>query len=117
MGVEEAPHIFILRIEAERKKLSVDMEATYHAFVHRLPYATRVTLENLRSTKSLVSAASFGWNDIVRHAKSEQVGGSLLKPGERAPEPQVAPTSVPVSAPTQAPAQVQAPVKPASDAT
>jgi hypothetical protein len=54
-GDSEDPWAFILCVEIERKKLSIDAEAAYYSFVHRLPLNARAKLEHMRSAKALIS--------------------------------------------------------------
>ncbi len=78
----EEASAYVLRVEAARKKRGVDKETTFHSFTHRLPLEVRVKLETARGAKAVISGADFGWGDVVAWANSEQLGGSLVKPGE-----------------------------------
>ncbi len=88
---------FALRVEMERKRLSANRVATWHAFKGYLDDPTMQVLEMVRvNKKTSGAAAAFGWEDVVTVCKDRTSGLALT----------ARPPAVPSRAP---PARVAAP--------
>jgi hypothetical protein len=76
--VGEVSAAFVLRVEAERRRMSIDKASTYHAFVKRdLDLKLRQRLDQVRWAKKASGNPKFGWDDVVTVCRDMQNGCTL----------------------------------------
>ncbi len=91
----EDSHAFVVRVEAERRTVGANKEATLHCFLPKLSAATRDHLERVRSTKAMLglSGTELTWDEVVAMARDAMVHGQ--KADLAAPPPPPAPVPQP----------------------
>ena len=82
---DEGSAQFVLRVEMERRKLNMDLNATFHAFVKGLDYEIKGLLDVVRLNKKATgknngSITKFGWEDVVCVCKDRASGVQLQRP-------------------------------------
>jgi hypothetical protein len=103
-----------MRVEMERRRLDMDKQSTYHAFVKLLDQNVKRSLDMVRLNKkaqgfagTTTFGAKFGWDDVVCVCKDFASGTQLAEP-EEPPKP-VQPARAPPPARAAAAAHVGAP--------
>jgi hypothetical protein len=91
-AANEDSYAFIIRVEANRRTVGANEEATLHCFLPKLCTATQEHLERVRSTKAMLGlAATSGteltWKEVVAMARDARVHGKVASPAPAPPTP------------------------------
>lgn len=72
---------FVLRIEAERRRLGADKKTTYRSYVSKFDRALKSKLDTVRWSKKASGNPKFGWDDVVTVCRDVESGCALDEEG------------------------------------